>query len=836
MFRLKNTSIYQSVKLGKSGLFKFAKLLKILFFILTFVFFSLFLKTFSEHILGEAVICLAMVLFFSGISFFFNSEIKNPKIKYPFSELLSNPEDYNLASFLDYQAGKICYETIKAVKRGKNREASKELLLYFLLSSNFKELNFIFGRAGLSLAEVKREIKEGLSKMEGKWASNFEGVILEAAKIAHNRRKEKIGIGDILIAFSGCEPLTRILTLNNLKKEDIENLVFWYERVNNKLIFSKKFWEYENLLKKGTIGRNLASGYTITLDKYSTDLREVLKKSGFREIVGHKKEIKEVERILGKTDINNVLLVGEPGCGRGSIVEAVAQKSFLGKSSSSVNYKRVLIFDIGQLIAETGSFEEMEIKLDRCFSQVAKAGNTVLVIEEIQNFISEKNAPGKMDISGVLSRYLPLPSFQIIAVTSYQGLHSVLEKNTSFLNLFEKVKISEISEKETLELLENLVPFFEQKYKKFISYKALREILKLTSRYLKDLPFPEKGLRLLDESMSWLIMFKNENVLKIKHIRKIVSEKIEIPLEDLEEKEKKMLLNLEDLIHQKIINQEEAVSEISSALRRARAEIQLKSGPIGSFMFLGPTGVGKTETAKVLTEVYFGSERKMIRLDMSEFQTVADIKRLIGDTSGQEGLLTVPVRENPFSLILLDEIEKAHPNILNLFLQILDEGWVTDNFGRKIDFKNTLIIATSNAGSEIIREDVKQNKKLDMVKEDLLDYLFQNKTFRPEFINRFDAIVIFNPLTKENLLLICQLMLKKLANNLRDKGIDFEITNDLKEKIVELSYSPQFGAREMKRVIQNKVENVLAEAVLRGKIKRGNKIKVEAENFTLIIK
>ena len=828
MFEIKNTAIYQAIKLEKSILLKTTKFFAVLFFILSFIFLLLFLSIYSEHFLGQALICLGFTLLFCGISLFFNSKIKNPKLKYSISQMLKSPKNYNLASFLDFETAKICFQTIKAVERNKSREASKELFLYFLLGSNFKEINFIFGRAELSLSEIRKEVKQEISRMKGKWIPDFEAIILEAAKMSDRHGKEKIGVGDILIALSGCEPLAKILVLNNLKKEDIQNLVFWYERINNKLIASKRFWQYENLLKRGTIGRNLAKGYTITLDKYSKDLRGILKKSGFREIVGHKKEIKETERILGKSAINNVLLVGEPGSGRGSIVEAVAQKSFLGKSSSSVNYKRVLIFDIGQLIAETKSSENLEVILDRCFKQSVKSGNIILAIEEIQNFLP--------DISGVLSRYLPLSSFQIIAATSYRGLHNVLERNPAFLNLFEKVEISEISEKETLEFLENLIPFFEKKYKKFIPYKSLREILRLSSRYLKDVPFPEKGLRVLDEAISWLAMLKKENILKIEHIKKIVSEKTEIPLEDIEEKEKNMLLNLEGLIHERIINQEEAVFEISSSLRRARAEIQIRSGPVGSFMFLGPTGVGKTETAKALAKVYFGSERKIIRLDMSEFQTTVDIKRLIGDISEQRGLLTVPVRENPFSLILLDEIEKAHPNILNLFLQILDEGWVTDGFGRKIDFKSALIIATSNAGAEIIREDIRENKKLSIVKEDLLDYLFRDNIFRPEFINRFDAVVVFKPLTKENLLLICGLMLKKLGDNLRDKGIDFEITSEIKKKIVELSYSPQFGAREMKRVIQNKVENVLAEAVLRGIIKRGNKVKVEAENFSLVIK
>jgi ATP-dependent Clp protease ATP-binding subunit ClpC len=260
----------------------------------------------------------------------------------------------------------------------------------------------------------------------------------------------------------------------------------------------------------------------------------------------------------------------------------------------------------------------------------------------------------------------------------------------------------------------------------------------------------------------------------------------------------------------------------------------VRRGPIGSFLFLGPTGVGKTETAKALAEIYFGSEEKMIRLDMSEFQNLSDIPRLLGGP-GEEGLLTTPVRERPFSLLLLDEFEKAHPKILNLFLQVFDEGHLTDGMGRKVSFKNTIIIATSNAGAEIIWEKLKQTQKLEIIKEDLLSYLIQNRIFAPELLNRFDGVIIFKPLTKENLLKIAELLLKKIQKQLKEKDIDFAITEPLKEKIVELSYDPKFGAREIQRVIQEKVGNVLAKEILTGRIKRGMRIEIDPQSFEIKI-
>jgi ATP-dependent Clp protease ATP-binding subunit ClpC len=434
-----------------------------------------------------------------------------------------------------------------------------------------------------------------------------------------------------------------------------------------------------------------------------------------------------------------------------------------------------------------------------------------------------------------LSSYLPLPIFQIVAICTFAGLHKNIEQNPSLLSLFEKVEIGEVSEQETILILENMVPFFEKKYKKFITYPAIRDIVSHSSRYMPAIPFPKKAVDLLDEVMVYVSQNIKTRLVLPEHIAKIVSEKTQIPVGEVELKEREILLNLEKLIHQRIINQEEAVSEVSMALRRARADITVRKGPMGCFLFLGPTGVGKTETSKALAAIYFGAESRMIRLDMSEFQTLNDIPRLLG-SAGEEGLLTTPVRETPFSLLLLDEIEKSHPNILNLFLQVLDEGFITDGLGRKVLFNNTIIIATSNAGYQIILEALKNKTEWSGIKEKLLDFLFNQGIFRPEFINRFDAVVVFKPLTQENLLDVAELLLSKLKENLAQKEIEFIITPKLKEKMVELGYNPIFGAREMRRVIQDKIEDVLAEALLKNEIKRGMKIEIDPEGFKLLIK
>jgi len=851
-FNLKEAAIYQAVKWG--GYLKFAGALKKLFlilFILTFLFFLYgflgenFSQNFNSKLLGLSIILLVLTAGLWSKILFFNSKIAKPKLKIKITEAISKPEEYNLAEFMSF-------EVAKAVWKSKNNSTS---LFYHLLSDN-PELNFIFSRVILSFKEVKKILKQYLAKIppkaETELQPELQTAILDSLKIASKKGhlrpsstkwgeagdeaklQRRVEVGDMIGALAKNDLIfKKILIDNNLKAGDIENLTWWLELLEERIEERKRFWEWKNLVKRGSLAKSWAAGYTITLDMFSIDLSEVVKKQSFPEIIGHQKEIKAVERILSRREINNCLLIGEPGVGKKSMVLSLAQKSVLGESLSEVNYKRVVQLDLPSLLAQTETTAEVEAILDTIFQEVVSAGNIILVIDEFHNFVGGKERPGVIDISGVLGPYLNLPQFQIVAVTTYSGLHKYIEQNPSILALFEKVEVPEISERETLMILENLTLVLEQKYKKFVSFPALREIVSMAKRYLPAIPFPKGAMDLLDEVMVHVSSTKEKIVLP-EHVAKIVSEKTEIPVGEIEVKERETLLNLEKLIHQRIINQEEAVKEVSTALRRARAEVTVRNGPMGCFLFLGPTGVGKTETAKALAEIYFGSEERMIRLDMSEFQNVSDIPRLIG-SPGEEGFLTTQIREKPFSLILLDEIEKAHPNILNLFLQVLDEGFLTDGLGRKVDFKNSIIIATSNAGYKIILEALKLRTEWLYVKDKLLDYLFEEAIFRPEFINRFDAVVVFRPLTKENLLDITELMFQKLKKNLKEKDVEFIITLPLKEKIVELGFSPVFGAREIRRVIQDKVENVLASALLSGELKRGDRVEIEPEEFKLKI-
>ena len=878
-FDLKKAPIYLAVRWEKYPIFRLAKPAKKICLVLFIIFALLFLYGLlveklspagTQRLFGFSLIFLVLTVTSQIIESFFNLKLKQPKLKMKLKDV--RPEEFNLAEFLSFESARAVSKAKKFSKSKKLSEINSSALFYFLLRDNPK-LEFIFLRALLNLKEIKEILKSHLlepqrsqrelrslfhlrpvngtrwlkkriyplrpGSLKGEqfkeiYSVDFQNAILESLKIAAKKSHLRIEIGDVITALSRHDPIfNKILVDFKLKTEDIENLTWWIESLEEKLAKSKKFWEYENLLRKGTLAKEWTAGYTLTLDRFSIDWTERIR-GVMPETIGHKEELKSVERILARREINNVLLVGEPGTGRKSIIFALTKKSLLGQFLPEVNYKRVVELDMPRLLAELPSLEDVETTLDIIFQEAISAGNIILVIDEFHNYISQIPRPGIVDMSGVISSYLHLPQFQIIAITTFAGLHQYIEQNPSVLSLFEKIEVSEISLQETLMLLENLTLFHEKKYKRLISYPALREIISMSERYLPGFPFPEKAIELLDEVAVYVAQSTKDYVVLPSHVRRIITEKTQIPVGEIETKEKQILLNLESLIHGRIINQEEAVKEVSGALRRARAEVQVRKGPMGCFLFLGPTGVGKTETSKALAEIYFGSEERMIRLDMSEFQTLPDIPRLLG-SPGEEGLLTTPVRENPFSLILLDEIEKSHSNILNLFLQVFDEGHLTDGQARKVDFKNSIIIATSNAGYKIILQALKEKSEWSGVKQKLLDFLFQEGTFRPEFINRFDAVVVFKPLSKENLLGIAELLLQKLKANLKEKGIEFVITQALKEKIVELGYNPTFGAREMRRVIQDKVENVLATALLKGEIIRGFKVEIEPENFQLKI-
>lgn len=828
-FNLKKSDIYPAIRW--EPLFNPLKTIKkisavfsiILFLLFFYGFFSgYFSYNINKSFLGLLMISISIYAAALLKSAFFENKIKNPKVR---EKLEENMEKCNIADFLSF-------ESAKAVEKSY----TSTHILYFLLK-NSKELDFILTRLLLDKKRIMRAAGEYIKELQhdkNSLSESFKNTIIEALKLASYRKHFRIEERDIIFALSKTDPvLKRILIEFDLEEEDINNLSQWMENIKKEINRGKRFWEMENLFKKGSLAKTWTAGYTIALDKYSIDWTEALRKKPF-DIIGHEKQIEMTERILSGGGTNNVLLIGEPGVGKKRIIYALAKKSILGQSMLDINYRRVVELDLPSLLAEIEDEEQVETTLDRIFEEAVSAGNVILVIDNFYNYVAREAKPGIVDISGIIAPYLKMPQCQLIGITTYDGLHQNIERNSSLLSLFEKVEVPELSKEETIMFLESLLPDLERKYKKIISYPAIREIVELSNRYMPNSAFPEKAVKLLDDVIVYVSDLDKEKIVLPRHVAKIITEKTEIPVGEIEDSEKNILLNLEGLIHNRIINQEEAVKEISTAMRRARSEITIRKGPIGAFIFLGPTGVGKTETSKALAEVYFGDEEKMIRFDMSEFQSAKDIPRLIG-SQNSPGLLTTAVRENPFSVLLLDEIEKADYNIRNLFLQVLDEGYITDNYGKKADFKNTIIIATSNAGYKIILSALKDKTPWNEVENILRDYLFKERIFPPEFLNRFDSVVVFHPLSKDNVFDIAGLMLSKLKKNLKDKGVEFVVSDALKHKIADLGYNEIFGAREMRRVIQDNIENPLASALLSGKLKRGDKVEVNPMNFDLIV-
>jgi len=844
-FDTRESQISKSLRISSFPLFKYSDILSQLFFSLFVL--SLFLSAFSligvmpaSLVIQISILFLLCFLLFLEIYLFIELKIKKPKITISLSDAIASPGDYNLAETLNLGSCQIIESAIRISKKRRLSEVSSTALFYTAVMEA-KDIQILIVRLGIDLKKLQMSLKNYLESQPRQkefkllLSESFKQTILGAGKLAIERGHSLIGEKEILVALAKNDDFfKKILVEQDLKETDIDNITLWLDVLGERLKQSKQFWTKENLSRFGSMGKDWASGFTITLDRFSIDLTKAASNNLFGEIIGHAREISELEMVLSKSSLSNALIVGEVGVGRKSIVEALAQRCFLGSNLTELNNKRIIELDMISLITQIQNPEQLETTIDQIFQEVLSAGNIILFIDQIDNFADGRaQKAGTADISSILGKYLSLPSFQFVAITSFDGLHQKLEKNSSFLEYFRKIEVSEASEIETIRILQNVALGLEQKYKMLIIYPAIREIVNLTARYFPSTPFPKKAIDVLQEAVVYVRSLK-EKVVEPRHIAKIISDKAQIPVGKMEFKEKSVLLNLENLIHERIISQNEAVSEISIAMRRARSGIGSKKRPMGVFLFLGPTGVGKTETAKALAEIYFGSEEKMIRLDMSEFQAISDIPRLIGAVSPieEQGLLTMPVRENPFSLVLLDEIEKAHPNILNLFLQVFDEGHITDGQGRKIIFNNTIIICTSNAGAKMIFQEIETGNKIE--KDKLLGFLFQEGTFRPEFVNRFDAAVFFNPLTKDDLMKIVQLTFAGLAKNLKEKDINFEITELLKEKIVELSYKPEFGAREMRRVVQNKVENKIAQALLSDAITKGDTIEIDPETFEVI--
>ncbi len=632
------------------------------------------------------------------------------------------------------------------------------------------------------------------------------------------------------------EPETKLadfLKQKDIKEQEFKMALLWEVAKQKNIYIKKRFWRKENLFSHSGIGRDWIYGFTPLLDQYAEPISGLINYEQFTGLA-NKNELEMIEMILSKGNQANVLIVGEPGVGKMSLVQKFARMVNSGQISQNLAYHRVVLLNIKEAMAGLKTAGELEERLIKIFSQARAAGNMILVINDFNNLVSASSETeiGKKDISRIILPFLEGGYFQLIAITAYAGLHEQIEKHPDLLKFFEKVEAKEPDKETTFQICIDKVREIEMRIPVRITVQAIGEIIEKSELYITDAPFPEKALDLLEDTANYVSRKTRDRFVKPIHVNAVISQKTEIPIGDLTASEKEKLVKLEDILHQRVVNQEQAINEIASAMRRGRMEVAETKRPIGSFLFVGPTGVGKTETAKALAETYFGSEERMNRLDMSEFQGNGGLEKAIGSAQkGTPGFLTTLVKENPFSLLLLDEIEKADYGVLNLFLQVLDEGWITDAFGRKINFRNQIIIATSNAGAEFIRQKIESGTGDETLSKQLINHVLEKGIFRPEFLNRFDGVIMFKPLTPENLLKIAELMLNGLKKRLAKKDFVFNFDAKLVEKIAKLGYEPANGARPMRRVIQNKVEDLIAKKLLKNEIKKNVPFTVTAEEI-----
>ena len=652
------------------------------------------------------------------------------------------------------------------------------------------------------------------------------------------------------------------------------------------------------------------NGSTPNLDNFSRDLTEAAREGKMDPVIGRETEMRRVIQILSRRTKNNPCLIGEPGVGKTAVVEGLAQLIVSGDVPETIAKKRVVSLDLSGMVAGSKYRGEFEERITKVLSEVKEHGNILLFIDEIHTIIGAGGAEGAIDASNILKPSLARGEIQLIGATTVEEYRKYVEKDAALERRFQPVMVEEPTEEESVDILRGLKSRYEDHHRVTITDAALKEAVKLSARYISDRFLPDKAIDLIDEAASKLRLtvytepeeikkleaelkaldlqkeeaikgesYEKAGLIKKKQLKKrqriekirqdwqdekesrtlivgeneiadIVSDWTKIPVRKLAEEESERLLKLESILHERVVGQEEAVTSVSRAIRRGRVGLKDPKRPIGSFLFLGPTGVGKTELSKALSEAMFGTENALIRVDMSEYMEKHSVSKMIGSPPGyvgydEGGQLSEKVRRNPYSVILFDEIEKAHPDVFNILLQILVDGHITDAQGRKIDFKNTVLIMTSNAGAE----NIISPKHLGFAATSSADsdYKFMKdrvmeevkRIFKPEFINRIDEIIVFHPLNRENIKEIAEIMMSVIVKRTKEQlGVSLNVTESAKDYLAEKGYDEKYGARPLRRTIQNKVEDKLSEEILEGRVINGNEVIIqkEGEELTFSVK
>lgn len=652
---------------------------------------------------------------------------------------------------------------------------------------------------------------------------------ITAMEIVKNVGCEEVTGSILAVALIGNFPnYDGLLAQMKLDYDDLIDGIKWYLHINKLII------KLDSPKRTGGIARDWSFGYIPFLDRFGRNISEEISSGGLLNVrlETHQQIIDQLIDIFGNAGKQNAAIIGPSGSGKTTIIYAFAEKLLDASAdlSDDLKFRQIFILDSASIIAAAHGRGELEDLIMRILGEAYKAKNIIICLDDAQLFFEE--GVGSVDISNVLQPILDAGNLRIILTMDEQRLLQINQKNPSLINSMNRINVAAANRQETMLVLEDKVLLLENRRKVVYTYQALLESYRLSSRYIYDLEMPGKAFKLLEMSAS----YNFNGIVNMNSVHEAIEKTMNIKVgtaDDADEKNK--LLNLENLIHQRMVDQVRAVNVVCDALRRARAGVRNENRPIGTFLFLGPTGVGKTELAKALAAVYFNGESNLVRIDMNEYVTKDDVNRLIADGADNPGSLTAQVMKQPFSVVLLDEIEKAHPDILTTLLQLLDEGILRDIKNREVSFRDSIIIATSNAGADRIREYIDRGYSLEQFEQQFVNELIDSHQFKPEFLNRFDEIVVFRPLEKPELLQVIDIIISGINKTLAPQKITINVDNDAKEVLVENGYDPRLGARPLRRVVQRAVENIIAKQVLSGLASPGSVITITKEQVSSIL-
>lgn len=613
-----------------------------------------------------------------------------------------------------------------------------------------------------------------------------------------------------------------ILAPLQLDGENILAGVQWFTQINKVIAY------YQQRKSFGGIGRDLSFGWAPLLNKVGVNLTEGIQQGGLlrRSIGAHDDVIKQAMHTLGQPGRRNVTLVGEVGVGKTTIVYALAQKLIEDADNlpGDMRYQQVISLDASNLIANAKGRGQLEELLIRLFNEAIAAKNIIIFLDEAQLFL--KDGTGSVDLSSILLPVIEGGALRIILSLSDQEWLRLGQTNANLTQMLNRVIVKPLDKTDTMQVMEDQILLLEAQHRVIYMHQSLAEAYKLADRFIHEQAFPGKAIKMLETAAGFP---EQEHFITAQSLQQAAEKSFDVKVQTANTTtERDTLLNLENRIHERMINQSRAVKVVSDALRRARAGVRNENRPIGTFLFLGPTGVGKTELSKSLAAVYFGGEERLVRIDLNEFSHADDTNRLLATGASDPYSLCAQIAKQPFSVVLLDEIEKAHPNVLNLLLQMLDEGTLRDSENKPISFKDAIIITTSNAGADKIRAHIDKGEQLEQFEEAFTNELISDQVFKPEFLNRFDEIVLFRPLTQPELMQVVDLLITQLNKRLGDQKVSVSLTPAAKQLMVKTGYDPRLGARPLRRVVQRAVENVVAQRVLAGTAAAGQTIQLDA--------